>query len=74
VLRLVRRDGYKMSKKEVEERVHEKEKRFSKEQLLQSPLAQSSRDLLNALLVDGKEYSQKEVADKIEKYRKGKVN
>lgn len=59
-----------MVKKEKEENIQ----KFTKEQFLQSPLAPPSRDLLNVLLEDEKEYTQQEVTEKIEKYRKGKVN
>lgn len=50
-----------------------REPRFPKEQIVLSETYVKHRDLVNALLSDGEEYSLKEVDSMIEKYRKGKV-
>lgn len=50
-----------------------KETAFGKEQILASAKYKGRHDLLDALLVDGKSYTAKEVDEKIERYMKGKV-
>ena len=60
-----------MAKKEV--KLETREPRFPKEQIVLSETYVKHRDLVNALLSDGEEYSLKEVDSMIEKYRKGKV-
>lgn len=47
--------------------------RFSKEQLLSSERFRDRRDILEALLKDGGQYTMKAVAKKINNYMKGKV-
>ena len=46
---------------------------FAKESLLKSKRFKDERDIISALLVDGEEYTIKEVDDMIEKYMKGMV-
>lgn len=48
--------------------------RFSKEQILAAERFQRRRDLVGALLDDGKEYTMEMVEKLIGKYMKGKVN
>ena len=48
--------------------------KFPKEKLLSSTRYAKRRDLLHALLEDGKTYSHKEVDARIIKFMKGKVN
>lgn len=50
-----------------------KETRFSKEQLTGSERFRERKDMLNAILDDGRKYAISEVEQQIEKYRKGKV-
>lgn len=50
------------------------EPKFGKEQIAASGRYRSRRDLVNALLTDGKTYTIAAVDNMIEKYRKGKVN
>ncbi len=50
-----------------------KESKFSKEQLLAAKCFEGRRDIVDALLVQGKQYTIKEVQQKIENYMKGKV-
>lgn len=50
-----------------------KEIRFSKQELLQAECYQGKKDLVSALLEDGREYSLAEVDAVIEKFMKGKV-
>ena len=47
--------------------------KFSKEQLLSSKKYANRRDLVDALLEDGKEYATDDVDKKIESFMKGKV-
>lgn len=47
--------------------------RFPKEALLRSQKYADYRDLLSALLEDGKAYTHEEVAGFIDKFQKGKV-
>lgn len=47
--------------------------RYDKEQLLQSVRYADKRDLLAALLEDGRQYSHEEVAASLENYLKGAV-
>ncbi len=53
--------------------VAESATRFSKEQLLRSQRYAKRRDLLGALLDDGKRYTLKEVDAAIDNFMKGKV-
>ena len=48
--------------------------KFSKAQILSSKQYEERKDLLEAILEDGKEYSKKEVEQQIQKFMKGKVN
>ncbi len=47
---------------------------FNKEQIAASGRYRSQRDLVEALLTDGKTYTIAAVDNMIERYRKGKVN
>ena len=47
---------------------------YTKEQLAASKRYANRRDLIRALLEDGKAYTLKEADELIEKYMKGKVN
>lgn len=47
---------------------------YKKEQILSSKQYVERKDLLEAILEDGKEYSKKEVEQQIQKFMKGKVN
>ena len=49
------------------------ETEFSKNQLLHAKRFLKRRDLLNALLTDGKKYTIQAVEEKIENFMKGKV-
>lgn len=49
------------------------ENKFTKNQLVSSARFRNRRDMLEALLDEGKIYTIKEAEEKIEKYRKGKV-
>lgn len=51
----------------------EKEKVFTKEQLLNSERFQGKRDLVKAVLADGKKYSAENAEKIIEKFLKGSV-
>ncbi|MEQ2424371.1 hypothetical protein [Enterocloster hominis (ex Hitch et al. 2024)] len=46
---------------------------FSKQELLQAECYRGKKDLVSALLEDGRKYSLKEVDAVIEKFMKGKV-
>lgn len=46
---------------------------FEKQQLLESRRFRDKRDLLEAILSGGKEYTMEEVEQRIDDYRKGKV-
>ena len=48
--------------------------RITKEQILTFSQYRNRRDLLGALLDDGKSYTREEVEAELEKFRKGKVN
>lgn len=50
-----------------------KEPTFTKESLLNSKRFRNERDLVSALLIDGKEYTISEVEGMITKYMKGMV-
>lgn len=50
-----------------------KENRFTKEQLLSSKRFRDRKDILDALLEDGKKYTVSDAELLIEKYMKGKV-
>jgi len=60
-----------MTKKK-EEKVVSEEK-FGKRQIVNSKRFKNDRDLLNAILQEDKNYTLKEVEEKIEKFKKGKV-
>ncbi len=49
------------------------ELKFKKEQIIVSAKYRNQRDLVEALLTDGKMYSITDVDNMIEKYRKGQV-
>ena len=49
------------------------ESKFSKEQLLAAKCFENRKDIVDALLVQGKQYTIKEVQQKIENYMKGEV-
>lgn len=49
------------------------ENKFSKEQLIASERFRERRDILGALLDDGRMYTAKSVEERIESYMKGKV-
>lgn len=49
------------------------EQRFSKEQIAASERYRDQKDLVDALLEEGKEYTLKAVDGMIDKYLKGKV-
>lgn len=57
----------------ITEEVQHKEQKFSKEQIAASKRYESQKDLINALLTDGKTYALEDVDEKIEKYLKGRV-
>ena len=47
--------------------------KFSKTRILTSDTYKKHRDLLEVLLEEGKSYTKEEVAEKLDKYLKGKV-
>lgn len=47
---------------------------FTKDQLAASKRYATRRDLVNTLLEDGRQYTLAEVDEKIEAFKKGKVN
>ena len=51
----------------------EKGKRFSKEQLLASERFRERRDIVDALLDNGRQYTVKDVEEAIGRYMKGRV-
>ena len=55
------------------ENVREKGKRFSKEQLLSSERFRERRDIVDALLENGRQYTVKDVEEAIGRYMKGRV-
>lgn len=55
------------------EKMEQMEQKFSKEQILTSARYADRRDLVDAILDEGKSYTRKMVDDMIEKYRKGTV-
>lgn len=55
------------------ENVREKGKRFSKEQLLASERFRERRDIVDALLDNGRQYTVKDVEEAIGRYMKGRV-
>ena len=59
--------------KEEKKQEEVKEDKYSKVQLVSSKKYAANRDLLQVLLEDGKSYTLKEVDNKIEKFRKGRV-
>lgn len=50
------------------------ENKFTKEQLISSRLFRSNKDILNVLIKDNEELSKNETQERIEKFKKGKVN
>lgn len=58
---------------EIKKNEKSKEQRFYKEQLLESKNYRGRRDLLNAILDDGRAYTTEEVETMIAEYMKGKV-
>ena len=58
---------------ELSENTGRDENRFTKEQLLGAHRFRDRRDLADALLTPGERYTVKEVEEKMETYRKGKV-
>lgn len=60
-----------MAEKKVEK---EQEPLFSKEQILVSKKYKNRRDVLSAILEDGKQYTFETVDSLLEKFMKGKVN
>ncbi|NBI73270.1 hypothetical protein D3Z50_19930 [Clostridiaceae bacterium] len=56
-----------------QENVREKGKRFSKEQLLASERFRERRDIVDALLDNGRQYTVKDVEEAIGRYMKGRV-
>ncbi|MDE7322780.1 MAG: hypothetical protein K2N73_08570 [Lachnospiraceae bacterium] len=55
-------------------KVQETAKFYSKEQLILSGHFQDRRDIVSALLDSGKQYTVKDVDEKIRNYMKGKVS
>lgn len=53
--------------------IKQKEIKFKKEELLQAECYEGKKDLVNALLEDGREYTQSEADAAISKFLKGKV-
>ncbi|MDD3251922.1 MAG: hypothetical protein PHV18_05110 [Lachnospiraceae bacterium] len=67
-------EGKKNSKAAVTEKAVEKEcARYTREQILESRRFRGQRDLICALLEDGKRYSMAEVDRLVNGYLKGKV-
>lgn len=67
----------KTAAKQVKQTKKEEQKlsgRITKEQLLTFSQYRNRRDLLGALLEDGKSYTREEVETKLGQFRKGKVN
>ena len=58
---------------EIKKNEKSKEQRFYKEQFITSKNYRGRRDLLNAILDDGREYTTEEVETMIAEYMKGKV-
>lgn len=65
--------GRKKIPEAVQENVREKGKRFSKEQLLASERFRERRDIVDALLDNGRQYTVKDVEEAIGRYMKGRV-
>lgn len=65
--------GKKKAPEAAPEEAVKAENRFSKEQLLSSERFRERRDIVEALLLPGERYTVREVEEKIEHYRKGKV-
>lgn len=57
-----------MGKKEIQ-----KDNKFTKEQFLKSKSFLNDRDIINAVLENGKSYTKKDVEEKILNFKKGKV-
>ena len=55
------------------ENVREKGNRFSKEQLIASERFRERRDIVDALLENGRQYTVKDVEEAIGRYMKGRV-
>jgi len=66
-------EGRKKSPEAVTANTGKVENKFSKEQLVASKRFQERRDILEALLNNGEQYTVKTVEEKIESYMKGKV-
>lgn len=62
-----------MAKANKEETTEAKETLYNKNAFLRSVKYKDRRDLINALLQDGKEYTEKEAERIINNYMKGKV-
>lgn len=62
-----------MSEVGVNETVKSTETTYTKEQILKSKKYREKRDLINALLVNGRSYTLTTVDDMIEKFLKGEV-
>lgn len=65
--------GRKKIPEATQENVREKGKRFSKEQLLASERFRERRDIVDALLDNGRQYTVKDVEEAIGRYMKGRV-
>lgn len=65
--------GRKKIPEAASENVKEKGKRFSKEQLLASERFRERRDIVDALLDNGRQYTVKDVEEAIGRYMKGRV-
>lgn len=55
------------------EKTEKQSAKFLKEQILSSKQYAERKDLLEAILEDGKEYSNKEIEQKIQQFMKGTV-
>lgn len=63
----------KTAKIQKDEQVPQTEPKFTKEQIVAAKRFQHRRDLVAAVLDDGKQYTMTEVETLMEKYMKGKV-
>lgn len=70
---MIKKEKVEESVQATEQAKQETLQKFTKEQIISSAVYQGKQDLLNAILENGKEYTKKEVASEIEKYKKGKV-
>ena len=62
-----------MAEKEIKVEPKKQETLFTKEQILASKKYSNRRDVLGAILSDGKEYTDEQVNSLLEKFMKGKV-